>query len=267
MNYRHESHSLKKILISLALGIILASGCGKDERGTQWVSAEEMEIPPPNYEYEAAAAHILIMHAESVGGDPSITRERWQAEDLARRIALEARERGADFAELARKYSEDPRTRDRGGFLGIFRRGKMVLPFDAAVFRMEVGQTGRVVETDFGFHVINRLPIHRVRANHILIAWQGATQATEAVTRTRGQARALAREVWQQAAARGADLCELTRKFSDDANNRTLCGDLGIVQDGFLSPEFETALFRLRPGMVSDVIETEFGFHIAWQRK
>ncbi len=215
-------------------------------------------------EWEAAASHILITHAESEHPAPGVTRTRAEAEDLARRIALQARTRRAGFAELARKYSEDPRAELSGGYLGTFGRGDMVIEFDVAVFHMRVGQI-RVVETPFGWHVVKRHPIQRVHAFHILIAWREAANVHGGVTRTKAAARNLAEEVRGLAAADGADLCALARRWSDDPNNSTICGDLGLIERGFLVPVFEDALFKLRPGQISAVVESDYGFHIIWR--
>jgi peptidyl-prolyl cis-trans isomerase C len=61
---------------------------------------------------------------------------------------------GADFAALAREHSEDPGSAQRGGDLGFFGRGRMVAPFEEAAFQLETGQTSPVVESPFGYHVI-----------------------------------------------------------------------------------------------------------------
>ncbi len=94
-------------------------------------------------------------------------RARARAEELRRRIV----ERGENFAELAKKYSDDPGSAAQGGDLGWQKRGTFVPEFEAAVYKLDPGQISSVVETDFGFHVIQLLERrgNLVHARHILI--------------------------------------------------------------------------------------------------
>ena len=61
---------------------------------------------------------------------------------------------GADFAELAKEYSQDPGSASSGGDLGTFEQGMMVAEFDDAVFSMKEGEVSQPVKTDFGYHLI-----------------------------------------------------------------------------------------------------------------
>ncbi len=85
--------------------------------------------------------------------------------------ALVELRQGADFATLARRVSDDPGTREAGGDLGWFRRGKMVAEFEAVAFRLRPGQVSEVVETPFGYHLIQveRIEPAEVKARHILV--------------------------------------------------------------------------------------------------
>ena len=60
----------------------------------------------------------------------------------------------AKFAELAKKYSEDPGSAEKGGDLGFFASGAMVQPFEEVVFKQKEGEAPALVETQFGFHII-----------------------------------------------------------------------------------------------------------------
>ncbi len=77
---------------------------------------------------------------------------------------------GEDFAELARRFSQDG-SKDNGGDLGWFRRGDMVEAFEDAAFNLAVNEISQPVESPFGFHIIkvNRRRSGEVRASHILI--------------------------------------------------------------------------------------------------
>jgi foldase protein PrsA len=70
---------------------------------------------------------------------------------------LERLKKGEKFAELAKEMSLDTGSGKRGGDLGYFGRGKMVKPFEAAAFKLSVGETSEPIKTEFGYHVIKRL--------------------------------------------------------------------------------------------------------------
>lgn len=94
------------------------------------------------------ARHILLRVA------PDASAEEREA-TLARAAEIQAQAAaGADFAELAREYSQDPGNAQNGGDLGFFPRGQMVPPFDEAAFALDVGEVSDIVETPFGFHII-----------------------------------------------------------------------------------------------------------------
>jgi peptidyl-prolyl cis-trans isomerase C len=100
------------------------------------------------------ARHILV---SKVAGDTEKikTEKKAKAEDLRKQLVA-----GADFAELAKKNSDCP-SKENGGDLGTFSRGQMVKPFEDAAFTQEKNVTGPVVETDFGYHIIQVLE-HKV---------------------------------------------------------------------------------------------------------
>jgi len=101
---------------------------------------------------QVRASHILLMYA----GSSRSTATRSKAEAQSQIAALKAQvDGGADFAQLAQQHSDCP-SGQRGGDLGSFGRGQMVGPFEEAAFSMQVGGTSGVVETEFGYHIIQR---------------------------------------------------------------------------------------------------------------
>ncbi len=98
--------------------------------------------------YTIRASHILIRTEGT--SDSAKAEARTKAADLLKQL-----QDGANFEELATANSTDPGSAQRGGDLGFFREGVMVKPFNDAVFAMSgIGLIGRIIESDFGFHII-----------------------------------------------------------------------------------------------------------------
>ncbi len=123
----------------------------RDEIGSDAVE-EPTDAEVEEYAAEqrsVSARHILLQVGENAD-DSTATAAREQAEELIAQL-----NDGADFAELAREYSDGP-TGERGGDLGSFTRDRMVEPFADAVFALE--EDGQIVQepvrTQFGYHVI-----------------------------------------------------------------------------------------------------------------
>jgi peptidyl-prolyl cis-trans isomerase D len=94
-----------------------------------------------------SARHILLK-LDQGADQQTVEKKRNKALDILKK----ARE-GRDFAELAKQYSEGP-TKDKGGYLGEFRKESMVKPFADQAFAMEPGEISEPVRTRFGWHII-----------------------------------------------------------------------------------------------------------------
>jgi protein-export membrane protein SecD len=100
-----------------------------------------------------------------------------------------------------------------------------------------------------------------INAQHIVIAFEGAERASEDVVRTKEEAETLAGTVLVEAKADPENFGELAEQYSDGPS-ATKGGDLGSFSRGRMAKAFEEAAFNLEVGQISEVVETEFGFHI-----
>lgn len=98
---------------------------------------------------ERRASHILI-NADKAA--PAADREKARAK--AQEIMATLKQSPEKFAELAKKFSQDTGSANKGGDLDFFARGAMVKPFEDAAFALKKGEISDVVESDFGFHII-----------------------------------------------------------------------------------------------------------------
>src|SRR5207247_399577 len=89
--------------------------------------------------------------------------EQQKEKQAAALLRQAAAQRGFNFAQLARRYSEDPGTKTRGGYLPATPRGQFVPAFDSAAWTLQPGAMTAVVRTPFGFHIIRRPPLAEVR--------------------------------------------------------------------------------------------------------
>jgi peptidyl-prolyl cis-trans isomerase D len=109
-----------------------------DERGQQQQKPEERR-----------ASHILIAVPQSATPE-----QKSQAKEKAQALYEQAKKSPKTFAELAKKSSQDPGSAAEGGDLGFTPRGRMVKPFDDAMFSMKAGDIVGPIETQFGYHII-----------------------------------------------------------------------------------------------------------------
>lgn len=108
--------------------------------------------PPPK---RIGARHVLVQWMGAERAPSSVVRSKDQALALAQEVHRRAKA-GEDFARLAVEYSDEPGAGNRGGSLGRFSHGQMVPAFEAAAFKLKVGEVSDIVETGFGYHVIQR---------------------------------------------------------------------------------------------------------------
>jgi peptidyl-prolyl cis-trans isomerase SurA len=180
------------------------------------------------------------------------------------RAILDSIKAGGDFAAFARRHSQDG-TASSGGDLGWAKRGTFVPEFERVAFSLPEGGVSDIVQTEFGFHIIQLLERRgeSVHARHILIRLEkGAASDSSTVDALRDlRKRTLA----------GESFTDLATKFSEDDETKALGGDLGTVTLDQLEPEFGRVVETLDEGQISDPhrvnLKNTYGFQIVFVRK
>ncbi len=132
----------------------------------------EQDIKDYQVEETRHARHILLKADENDSTDVH-ERQLKKAQDVLNLAKIDK-----DFGKLAKQYSEGPSNKN-GGDLGAFERGKMVPPFDNAVFSMKAGEISNVVKTKFGYHIIKLEAINPARTKTMADVKESIVQALQ----------------------------------------------------------------------------------------
>ena len=203
-------------------------------------------------------AHILFRAPE--GASPEqLARLRAKAEEVAARVA-----RGEAFDKLAASYSDAPDALS-GGNLGWRSAERLPGLFAEAVASLKTGETTPILRSAAGFHLIKVLgrkggsqdampaQVQQTHARHILI------KTSEIVSDADARRRLV--DLRERIVQGGASFAELARQHSADIS-AAKGGDLGWIYPGDTVPEFEQAMDALKPGEVSQPIQSPFGWHL-----
>jgi peptidyl-prolyl cis-trans isomerase D len=197
---------------------------------------------------QVRASHILL---KTEGKDDAAVKAK--AEELLKQARA-----GADFADLAKKHSEDEASAKNGGDLDYFGRGRMVPEFDQAVFAMQPGTISDLVKTQYGYHIIK------------LVDKKNAT--TRPLAEVRQQ---LADQLaYERAQALAADLAQnLQKQISKpaDLDKVAKAQGLSVQESGFFardepilglgpSPEAANRAFEMKPNEVAGPLRASRGF-------
>ncbi|MBD3223110.1 MAG: parvulin peptidyl-prolyl isomerase, partial [Caldithrix sp.] len=164
---------------------------------------------------------------------------------------------GANFTEMAKQYSEDPGSAQRGGDLGMISRGDFVTEFESAAFKLNDGEMSDIVQTQFGYHIIKMIERRgeKIHTRHILIQLSPTQEDEKRVINKLKEVR--------QRILDGADFGEMALKHSDDDNVKSDKGHLGVFEvDKLAIEEFKSIVRNLEPGEISQPFKTQYGYHI-----
>lgn len=204
-------------------------------------------------------SHILVRIPENATAD-QIAERRRRAEGIMQQLQA-----GGDFAKLAATYS-DATDALKGGDIGWRDQDRLPQLFVDAVANLQQGQITPILRSNNGFHI--------VKVNGKRSATEGRS-AAGAVTQTHARhilikvnqivtpadARRKLTELKQRLDNKSATFDELAKLYSTDLS-ASRGGDLGWLYPGDTVPEFERAMNALKPGEVSEPIESPFGYHL-----
>jgi len=178
--------------------------------------------------------------------------------------AKEIREKiigGADFEEMATKFSEDPSVKNNKGRLGYITVFQTVYPFETAAYTTPVGEISPVIRTSFGYHILKvnnkRKSPGEIKVAHIMkVIPRNATQEAQQTAKHQIDS------IYEQL-QKGEDFKTLAQKFSDDRTTAPKGGELNWFGTGRMIPEFAEAAFKLENnGDYSKPVRTRVGWHI-----
>jgi peptidyl-prolyl cis-trans isomerase D len=197
---------------------------------------------------QVRASHILL---KTEGKDDAAVKAK--AEDLLKQARA-----GADFAELAKKYSEDEASQKNGGDLDYFGRGRMVAEFDQAAFALEPGRISDLVKTQYGYHIIK------------VVDKKAATTRPLADVRPQIQDQL----AYERAQAQASDLAQaLEKEITKPSDLDRVAKEKGLTvqESGFFardepilglgqSPEAASRAFEMKQGEVAGPLRASRGF-------
>lgn len=203
-------------------------------------------------EYEVA--HILLRAPESASPE-QIQKLKTKADQVLARL-----NQGEDFAQVAAAYSDAPDGL-QGGSLGWRPLDNLPGIFAESVTRLKAGELAPLLRSSNGFHIVKLVAkrggaavaaVQQTHARHILIKVNELVSEADAKHKLAGLRDRL---------VHGGNFAELARLYSQDGS-APKGGDLGWIYPGDTVPEFERAMNQLQPGVVSEPVQSPFGFHL-----
>ncbi len=204
-------------------------------------------------------AHIFIV--------PKATEKMKDKYKVKAEEILDSLKHGADFAELAKKYSEDPGSAAAGGDLGWVGKGVFYPEFEAASFALKPGELSGVVESPVGFHIIQMIEKRgdKIHVRHILIKIQKGDAADLAAIETLSSIR--------DSIVKGlGTFAEYAKKYSEDKESSAYGGDLGTFYLSQVDQNLLDIVTKLKPDEISfpkrlDYGKDNYGYHIVLLEK
>lgn len=203
---------------------------------------------------EVELAHILVRVPESANAE-ILDQRRARAEEARAKVLA-----GDSFAQVAAAYSDAPDGL-QGGKIGARKLDRLPTLYAEAAGKLAVGAVSELLRSPNGFHIVTLLarkggsvlpPVQQTRVRHILIRPSEILSEADARHRLAGLRERL---------VNGASFAELSRLYSQDGT-AAKAGELGWIYPGDTVPEFERAMDGLKPGEISQPVQSPFGWHL-----
>lgn len=180
---------------------------------------------------------------------------------------LDSIKNGADFAVMAKRYSEDPGSATAGGDLGFVKRGVFYPEFEAAAFALDNKQLSGVVESPVGFHIIQLLDRRgeSIKTRHILVKIKSEDEADLGAIEFLSSVRdSIVRKM--------GTFQEYAKKYSDDQETAAFGGVLGTFYLEQMDKNLLEIVGKMKEGEISypkrvDLQQGNYGYHIVWLEK
>ncbi len=203
-----------------------------------------------HFSEDCEVSHILIR----TEGEDTLTSYNKAIEVIKRLNA------GEDFSKVADETSDDQSVVRNHGYLGWFTALQLVWPFEKAMYELPLNQISTPIKSNYGYHVIkvhNRRPAWgQVNARHIM------KMCSDRMPQEMQEKKYQEMIEIKKRLDAGEDFATLAMELSDDKASAQKGGDLGWFGIGRMVRDFEAAAFALQPGETSEIIKTQFGYHI-----
>ena len=224
---------------------------------TRITEIDKAKVPKTNQiaSEEVSLEMLVVTYRGARTSKQNIFYDKVGAEKVAKKLTDLARGKDSVFSDLINQFSDLTEQKK----LPLLSSKDPNLPeFLKTAFKLKVGQISDPIDSVFGYLIFRRVNTEVVTASHILITYEGALRSSE--KRQKRDAKKLAEKILNDI-RNGTDFSYLARQYSDGPSGPK-GGKLGRFARGQMVPEFEKVVFKLKPGLVSDVVETPFGYHI-----
>jgi peptidyl-prolyl cis-trans isomerase SurA len=224
--------------------------------GVSYILEKELNEPGLKRLYERRKEELRVSHImirPDTSGDEA-------ANEKAIAI-LDSIKNGSSYEQMAEVHSDDKFSGPSGGDIYYVTAGLLPYEFEDAMYELQEGEFyPEPVKTRYGYHIIKVTKRHpripKIRAKHILISYMNEDGKMDSAS-----AKLTADSVLAAIEA-GESFDELVQKYSDDTGTKDKMGDLGLFERRMMVKEFDEAAFNLEVGEISDLVQTNFGYHV-----